>query len=301
MAGQGSWLWWIATPPPDNDPISNAIAGQGVPAMPTVNGSFNPGGLPGFPYPISFAHWQAPKYGNKAEFVWNNVFAAAQLAIALANSLAQQQIADLQQQLAERWLSHAEYKLKRFKNAYKPLEVQLLREVTNQPVPKLNCKNARSRAQESVRGAYTTMQRFLRQKAKAYNVCLHESTDLQQHTMLVDSMNYNYQDDRWITDFLDDRRWNRRSAVLNIGRNNDALAQGYAEVSMKTFGRMENQLNAAAHSAMFGLGYIGAREDTYFPATFLGSAGRGTTNSPAGIGGNTGNINPNLLNPTGQP
>lgn len=50
---------------------------------------------------LRFCNWAAPEYGPVGEGFWNNAFRAAALAIAIANGVAQSQIADMQQDLAD--------------------------------------------------------------------------------------------------------------------------------------------------------------------------------------------------------
>ena len=251
---------------------------------------------------IHFAHWQAPEHGNISEYAWNVAFKAAQLAIALANSLAQEKISNKQLDLAEKWYSHANYKWNRFKKGYMPLEKKLINEAKTLEKPKLNCSDAERRAKNSTHGAYNIMSRFVEWKSKAYCLCmdeeLHDDLRLRESTMLVDSQNYNYDDDRWFRDFKDDQRWNRRSNILNLGRNNTAFAKGYGELASRIYGAVGQQFNNIASGAMYALGYYGARNDTYMPHTYLGTGGQGTTGSIVNIGV-PGSVNPNALNPSG--
>ena len=50
---------------------------------------------------LRFCNWAAPEWGPTGEFNWDDAFRAAALIIALANGVAQSQIADMQQDLAE--------------------------------------------------------------------------------------------------------------------------------------------------------------------------------------------------------
>lgn len=258
------------------------------------------GGEIGLFSPISFCHWQAPKYGNTGELMWNTAFKAAQLAIAIANSIAQQEIADKQFDLADKWLNHAKYKWERFWNNYAPLEKQLLREVANTDKPTLDCDSAASRARDSSVSAYDIMERYMRQKAKAYSLCMDNSlyTDIntQRSLLQIDTENYNYADDRWYKDFKEDQRWNRRSVVLDLGRNNSATAKAYGDVAGKIYQGISTQLNQIGQGAIYSLGYFGARNDTYMPNTYLGSGGNGVGGSIVSIGMPNHNIAGTTLN-----
>lgn len=236
--------------------------------------------------PVRFCHWNAPQWGQVGELAWNTAFKVAELAIAVTNSMAQQEIADNQMDLADRWYSHAKYKWNRFNDIYKPLEIQLLEETSNVPMPKFNCVDARIRANAYVNTAHTSSEADAQRLAKKYCVCMNptlaKSIDTMQNLLLVDTYNYNYSDDRWFRDFKEDQRWNRRSNVLNIGRNTDAMAMPYAQIANKTFDRVSHQLDRAAGAAMSALGYYGARNDTFSPMTYLSTGGRDNTGVMAG-------------------
>lgn len=263
------------------------------------------GGVFGLPAPVSFSHWQAPKHGNISELIWNTAFKGAQLSIAIAASNAQQQIADKQMDLAESWYSHASYKWSRFKNGYMPLEKQLLREVAATKEPKLDCKSAESRADISVSKAYDVMRQYMDHKTHAYHLCMDDGllTDYTTHQnmQLVDSRNYNYDDDRWWKDYQSDKRWNRRSQVLNIGRNTSATGLEYGKVANRMYGQISGQLDQIGGSAMQALGYFGTREDTYAPAVYLGTGGRGGGQAVAGVGKQLGNLSATQLNASMEP
>lgn len=245
-------------------------------------------GMPGIPSPLGFAHWQAPKHGNSSEYTWNTVFQGAQLAIAIAASVAQEQIANKNLEIAESWYSHANYKWNRFKNGYMPLEKQLIKETQNTKETKLDCKAAESRASTSVRNAFKSARTYMNSKAKQLRLCvddsLYKDLDIQQQKFLVDTRNYNYDDDRWWRDYSNDKRWNRRSAVLNIGRNTASQALEYGRVASQSLTQVGRQIDTAASGLISALGYFGARNDTYAPTAFLGNAGVGPGSAVAGVG-----------------
>ena len=202
----------------------------------------------------------------------------AQLAVAVANALAQQEIADKKQDLAESYYQMAEDKWNRFKNKYMPLEKKLLNEVSTEPVKTLDCADDRRRAEASVNPAYTQMQNYLRQLRQKLQLCPDDTLvpylETKQAVSLVDTVNYNMQDDQWFVDYSNDKRWNRRSNILNLGRNLTSEALKYGDVTRNLYNQVGQQIDQAANSLMSTLGYYGARNDTFYPTTFLGSSGR---------------------------
>lgn len=229
---------------------------------------------------IRFCHWAAPEYGVVGETMWTNAFKAAQLGISLLNSIIQGQIEDKKQDLAERYYQQAKYKWDRFKNNYMPLEYQLLNEASTAPIREMNCEDDRARAIDSVDWAYNRLGSYdMGRKAAKYHLCLDPTVVNQlaysQNKLLVDTENYNLRDDQWFTDFKNDQRWNRRSNILNLGRNMDSVAMQYGDLARKLLDNVGNLVNKAAGSISQALGYYGIRNDTVYPTTYL----HGNTNT----------------------
>lgn len=226
---------------------------------------------------LRFCNWAAPEYGTQGESLWTNLWQAAQLAIALLNATIQQQIADKQMDLAEGYYDQAKFKLDRFMNKYKPLEVALLKEVSTTPEPTMNCEDDRSRAEQAVNTSYDYISKYVGVKAKQLRLCIDDSIisqlDHGRALMLVDTENYNLRDDTWFTDYKSDKRWGRRSNVLNLGRNLGSIAKQYGDVSRAMMADVSGLANKAAGALTMALGYYGTRFDTAYPTTYLGSAG----------------------------
>lgn len=235
-------------------------------------------GNPGAPAPVRFCHWAAPEYGATGESGWSTAFRVAAIAIAIANGIAQAEISDKQMDLAEGYYEQAKYKWDRFSEKYMPLEKQLLLEVSNEPIRELDCDGAKSRATNAVNTAYDGMTVYLARQAKKLRLCIDPSLlsvlDHKQSVTLVDTENYNLTDEQWFTDYKNDQRWNRRSAVLNLGRNLSSEALRYGEIARQLYSQVGAQLDRAASGVMTALGYYGARNDTYYPTTYL--SGQGT-------------------------
>ena len=236
------------------------------------------GGKPGAIAPFRFCHWAAPEYGPIGETAWNSIFKAAGLAIALANSYAQAEISDMQQDLAEGYYDQAKFKWDRFEQKYIPLEKQLLAEVSSVPIREMDCTGAEDRAIDATNLAYSTVEAYVGRMAKAYQLCMDptllNAIDVQQTMQLVDSENYNLVDEQWYTDYKNDQRWNRRSNVLNLGRNLSSEAMKYGDVANSLLKSVGQKIEHAAQGVMNAVGYFGSRFDTAYPTTYLSGAGR---------------------------
>ncbi|MBQ5728209.1 MAG: SUMF1/EgtB/PvdO family nonheme iron enzyme, partial [Mailhella sp.] len=200
---------------------------------------------------------------------WND----AQAFIKKLNEL---QIADMQQDLADSYYDMAKYKWDRFYEKFVPLEKKLLKEVLNEPLKEMDCADDMQRASDWVGRAYGAMQDWTARKAKQMRVCMNALDRRRprnaQALALADTANYNYVDDRWFCDYSNDKRWNRRSSVLNLGRNLGSEALKYGDVARGLLNTISGQVEQAAQGLVSALGYYGARLDTYYPSSYLGQS-----------------------------
>ncbi len=112
--------------------------------------------------------------------------------------------------------------------------------------------------------------------------------------MLVDTENYNLVDDQFYTDYKNDRRWNRRGEVLNLGRNMSGEALSFGDVARAYYDKLGTQLDKVTSSIMGAVGYFGGRNDTYYPNMFLGNLG-GLNNNLIPTGTTAGQWQPSML------
>lgn len=223
--------------------------------------------------PLRFCNWAAPEWGAKGNSLWTNFFQAAQLAIATLNALIQGQIADMQQDLADSYYQQAKYKWDRFSGKYMPLERSILWEASNEPIREMDCNDDRERAQAAANKSFDYLEKYMNRQAQAYRLCLDDSVVSQlsyaRNLITVDTENYNLRDDQWFVDFKNDQRWNRRSNILNLGRNLGSVAMQYGDVARKLMGDVSDITNKAFGSLSSALGYYGSRFDTVYPTTYL--------------------------------
>lgn len=241
---------------------------------------------------LRFCHWAAPEYGSKGETLWTNLWEAAQLAISLLNAKIQGDIADKQEELAQKYYDQAKYKWDRFEGKYMPLEKSILWEASSEPIKEMDCADDQDRAHWAVTTAYAYANDYMTQVAKQYRLCLDPTVVNQmqyaQNVAEVDTINYNLRDDQWFVDFKNDQRWNRRSNILNLGRNLGSVAMQYGDVARKLMGDVGDIANKAFGSISQALGYYGARFDTVYPTSYLAGSvsfgNRSLLSSPASAG-----------------
>jgi len=229
------------------------------------------------PANVRFCSWNAPEWGGEYEI-------ALGLAIALFSAWWEGQllddyheIEDAQYELADRYATLAENKYYRWRDGgYKALELSILNETDTTPVRVADCVGARNRASISVTTAYNNANEDMAFRAQASQMCLDDALiqalQVDQARMLTDTINFAYRDEEWFTDYANDKRWNRRSDILNLGRNLSTLSATYGELAgeaLKGAGTNNQRLQGMI---LGGLGYIGSRNDTSYPRTMMGAS-----------------------------
>lgn len=266
----------------------------------TINGEGLGNATPLTIQPLRFLHWSAPEYGYSGDDTYNTVFQFAAIAVANIFSEHQHRIALKAQELGEQWYEHAKKKYDRWEGRFKPLELDLLREVSVVRVRKMDCGSARGRAQSAVGSEFDRARSQGAKLFRRHSLCGATNGTLAHYQSVLydDTMNYNLGDERWYTDYANDKRWNRRSTVLNLGRNIDSESLKYGDVARTAFGNVSGQIDRAAGAVMGAVGYFGARNDTFYPTSFLGSNG-GMNPFMSSTGTPIGSVNPHRLSPAG--
>lgn len=265
--------------------IHQTLYGKSLGTVQTAGGSASasatktgdPAGQPGALGPIRFCQWVPREVSGSSDVVWNTIMTLASTAIAALNAMIQGKIADLQQDLAEGYYQMAKFKWDRFKDNYMPFEKEMLIEVSSEPVREMDCADDRQRAEQAVNSAFSQVSSAMKQKAKMMRCCLDPSVvsllEFRRVRMLVDTENYNIIDDRWFTDYKNDDRWNKRGTMLNLGRNISSQALSYGGVARTLANKVGGQVEAGLGSLMTSIGYFGARNDTVYPTTMMGTNG----------------------------
>jgi hypothetical protein len=229
--------------------------------------------------PIRNCRWAASEVTGAGNTWYALALQAATMAIQALTAAAQSEIQDMQMDLADGYYQQAKYKWNRFNSVYRPLEQKLLDEVSNTPVRSLDCAGAKSRARTSVASAYSAASGWMTREARKMRLCVDSSTislmNYRRSVIDVDTENYNLVDDQWYTDYKNDQRWNRRSNVLNLGRNLSSEVLNYGNVANALLNTVSGQLDKAANAVVTALGYFGARNDTAMPNTYLGGTQSG--------------------------
>lgn len=217
-------------------------------------------------------NWAQPEVTDIGEGVWGTLWKAAMVGVALINTVAQVQIAKKQHQIAKDYANLAKDKWGRFRDGYAPHEQSILNEVLNTPEPEPDYAGARSRGESYVNEAFLSAEAQAVALAEKYSLCVDSSLlavlDLMESTTRDDGINFNYRDEEQFALIMSDLRWNRRSSILNLGRDIHQTAAKYADSANQMLANLGNTVSSGAAGAMQMLGYLSERRNTTYPALF---------------------------------
>lgn len=229
------------------------------------------------PITMAMCKWAAPQYSVQGESWDRALWIAAQVALMGAYIALNTKIQNRQIEIADDYARMAEDKFNRFRDRYAPIERALLNEVSHEPVYKPGYAAARNRAVSATNQAFAQASAQLGRWAKSYALCVDPSLvdNLMQSRTRDDTINFNYRDEENYAQYRDDRRWNRRSDILNLGRGNSASAFSYASTANKALTSVAGTLQQAGNGLAGLFGYLNNRNDTAYPAQFAMGASLG--------------------------
>lgn len=242
--------------------------------------------------PISekMCEWAAPQYNEIGEGWDRTAKLAAEVAIYSSVIALNTYVQNQNYKIARAYTDISLDQWNRFKNAYAVLEKKMLNEATNTPEPIVPYADANTRAVNASSFAFSSAKSSMTSYAKRYALCMDDSLDLSRAQALMrdDTINFNYRDAENFTEYKSDKRWNRRSAILNLGRNNYEVSFNYAKHASAAFGDLSNAVAGIGNGLSGLLGYMFNRNQTVYPAQFsqaslfgngalIGTSGASTT------------------------
>ena len=220
--------------------------------------------------------WAAPQYGDAGESWEKTLWKAALIAIATINTLAQISIMEKRYQIAKDYANLASDRWNRFKDAYAPFERAMLSEAGNAPEYKLDYVGARERAREYTSEAFRSADEQMADLAKKYSLCVDDTLlndmDYAEAVSRDDGTNYNYRDEEFWAIYMSDKRWNRRSQMLNLGRGIQQMSASYADAANNALAQLGGLLDQGSQGAAKLLGYISTARESQYPANFSSAA-----------------------------
>ena len=214
--------------------------------------------------------WAAPEYSVSGAVRDRTAELVAQAAIYSSVAALNTHIQNKNYHIARSYTNLSLDRWNRFKNAYARLEQKMIATTMNTAEPTADYAGAKSRALSSVSFAYNSAKATMTSYAKLYALCMDDSLNLDHDQAITrdDTINFNYRDAENYKDYLSDKRWNRRSDVLNLGRNNLPTASSYAQHASNAFGDVSNAVVGIGSGLSGLIGYLFNRNETVYPAQF---------------------------------
>ena len=214
--------------------------------------------------------WAAPEYSVSGEVRDRTAELVALAAIYSSVAALNTYVQNKNYQIARAYTDLSVDRWNRFKGAYAVLERKMISESMNTVEPTTDYPGAKSRAQSSVSFAYNSAKSTMTSYAKLYALCMDDSLNLDHNQALTrdDTINFNYRDAENYKDYLSDKRWNRRSDVLNLGRNNLPTASSYAQHASNALGDVSNAVVGVGSGLSGLIGYLFNKNETVYPSQF---------------------------------
>lgn len=217
--------------------------------------------------------WAAPEYNEIGEGWDRKAMLIAEAAIYTSIIALNTYVQNQNYKIARAYADLAVDKVNRFQNYYMPLEVKMLNEVSSMADGVPDYSGSRSRAVSAATSAFNSATAIMRRRAKQLALCMDNSLDLNNSKSVTqdDTINFNYRDAETFANYKSDKRWNRRSDILNIGRSNHATAFSYAQSASQAFSGFAGAIAQMGNGISGLLGYINNRNETIYPAMFAQS------------------------------
>jgi hypothetical protein len=210
--------------------------------------------------------WAPPKYTDSGQTALHTALAAVSFAVAIWSAYEQMRIAHERYEIAKSYADLAQEEWNRFNEAYAPLEARLIAECLAERLVEPDYAGARGQAEQDISLSFGT-QNF--GEFKRYGLCpdpsLANRLNLEAAAARDDGVNFGFRHQEYYARTRDDLRWNRRSGLLNIGRNIMSQSLGFAGAADKILAGLGQMAGESAGGAMGYLGYYLNRNQTYYP------------------------------------
>lgn len=199
-----------------------------------------------------------------------NIARLGAIAVATLNTTNSVRMAKLQKDIADKYQQMANESREYFNDTYKPCEQSAVAEACSAPLYERKFDkvqigrmlvSVKSQARDAVEKAVRCKSRYCTGQMAA---AIKDGAMAQAGSeATVYGLGLRYEEDRERA--RNDVRWNRRAAILNIGRDLAGVATEYAQLAAGIFGRLGDQSAQGAAGAMSWLGYSSERRATMYP------------------------------------
>jgi hypothetical protein len=240
------------------------------------------------PTHTSFCHWAAPEFTGTGQTGMHAMLSVIAFAVAVWSAYEQLRIFNMRYEIAKGYADIAQEQWDRFDGRYRPLEDAMISECLAETPIEPDYLKALSEYAQFAEAGYAQARQEYDILMKQLCLCPDPSFSLEQANALWadDSVNLGYREAEDFALKADDIRFNKRSNLLNVGR--DLLAN-----SAKYGGAADGMLSQAGEAAgqtmhgMTGLvSYLKNRYATTYPGYMMYAPTSGvalsTGGSPAG-------------------
>lgn len=188
---------------------------------------------------------------------------AAQIAIAVLNTVAALEISQRQIKLARDYFNLAKEMRDFWNSTYRDCEVTHAGEACGAPLytPQYDLTAGRyvASVRQQFRKGYDNLVRVAGRYCTGLTATTLKDIALAESMAVGDAVNMAYRYEEARKEAKDDVRWSRRDSVLALGRGIAKQAQSYAVLASDAYGNLGKQANAATEGAFQALGYMNNR------------------------------------------
>jgi hypothetical protein len=216
----------------------------------------------------TICHWAPPQFTDKGQTVLHTVLSVVSFAVALWSAGEQMRIFNMRNQLADAYAAIAEEEWNRFNTKYRPLENDMIAECLAEKDYFPDYDEAEATYSGLIEDDLERGSAFMTDMARRYALCIDRSLlsglASEASSSRADFVNYGYRDMEWYTQHKRDYRFNKRSNLLNLGRNLISQSAKYGGLADSILQGAAAAQAAATNGAMYFLGYIRNRNEPMY-------------------------------------
>jgi hypothetical protein len=238
------------------------------------------------PVPNQICNWAAPTFGDIGQTVLHKVLATVAFAVGVWSAIEQMRVFNMRYKLAEDYARISQEQWDRFNKKYKPLELMAVSECLAAKEVKPDYPAALSLGLQMSGDGAAQARLAMAEFSRVYALCPSRSmaTDFESGSVGLadDLVNFNYRNEETFALAKDTTRFNRRSDILNLGRNLSTQAASYGQTAASLLGAAANNLAQTTYGAFSLIGYLRNREVTAYPDWMIHNNGAGASLATAG-------------------
>jgi hypothetical protein len=233
-----------------------------------ISGTVNIKADPALKTQATICHWAPPQFTDKGQTVLHAVLSVVSFAVAIWSAGEQARIFRMRAKLADGYAAIAEEEWNRFNKKYRPLENDMIAECLAETDYEPDYDGAEETYGALASDGLDRARAMMEETARGWALCMDGSLlsglAAESAAAGTDFVNYGYRDAEWYAQKKRDYRFNRRSNLLNLGRNLISQSAKYGGAADSILQGAGAAAGAAMAGAMQFLGYIQNRNDPVY-------------------------------------